>query len=296
MQAEVRAFLRFIELERNYSEHTVASYADDLRQFAEFLGRRDQPDLRRLTHLDVRAFLGDLIDQGFSKRSVARKLACLKSFFKFLQKRKILSANPTAIVASPKLDKKLPQFLDEDSVNRLMEQPDRSTPEGARDAAILELLYSTGIRLGELLALRIGDLDLGGRTVKVKGKGRKERIVPVGSHACRAVTGYLARRSELIGRGGDPGTFLLTLRGKPMSPKGVNILMNRYIGRVSEIEKKSPHVLRHTFATHLLNRGADLQAVRELLGHESLSTTQVYTHVSIDRLLSVYSQAHPKAS
>ncbi len=296
MQAEVRAFLRFIELERNYSEHTVASYTDDLRQFAEFLGRRNQPDLRRLTHLDVRAFLGDLMDQGFSKRSVARKLACLKSFFKFLQKRKILSANPTAIVASPKLDKKLPQFLDEDSVNRLMEQPDRSTPEGARDAAILELLYSTGIRLGELLALRIGDLDLGGRTVKVKGKGRKERIVPVGSHACRAVTGYLARRSELIGRGGDPGTFLLTLRGKPMSPKGVNILMNRYIGRVSEIEKKSPHVLRHTFATHLLNRGADLQAVRELLGHESLSTTQVYTHVSIDRLLSVYSQAHPKAS
>ncbi len=296
MQAEVRAFLRFIELERNYSEHTVASYTDDLRQFAEFLGRRNQPDLRRLTHLDVRAFLGDLIDQGFSKRSVARKLACLKSFFKFLQKRKIISANPTAIVSSPKLDKKLPQFLDEDSVTRLMEQPDRSTPEGARDAAILELLYSTGMRLGELLALRTGDLDLGGGTVKVKGKGRKERIVPVGSHACRAITGYLARRCELISRGGDPGTFLLTIRGKPMSPKGVNILMNRYIGRVSEIEKRSPHVLRHTFATHLLNRGADLQAVRELLGHESLSTTQVYTHVSIDRLLSVYSQAHPKAS
>ncbi len=299
MQADVRKFLRYLEQERNYSVNTTAAYADDLGQFSAFLRSRGdgrQPDVRHVTHLVIREFLGDLIEQGFSKRSIARKLACLKSFFKYLQKKRIIETNPTAIVVSPKVEKRLPQFLDEHAVTRLMEQPDRSTPEGARDAAILELLYSTGMRLGELLALRVDDLRPGDGTVKVTGKGRKERIIPVGSHARKAVAAYLARRFELIGREGDPGVLLLTVRGKPMSPKGVNVLMNRYIARVSEIEKKSPHVLRHTFATHLLNRGADLQAVKELLGHESLSTTQIYTHVSIDRLLSIYSQAHPKAS
>ena len=299
MQAEVRTFLRYLEQERNYSGNTVAAYAEDLRQFTAFLRRRGRSrpvELRAVTHLIVREFLGDLVERDFSKRSIARKLACLKSFFKFLLKHHLLEKNPTVIVVSPKLEKRLPQYLDEEAVTRLMEQPDRSTAEGVRDAAILELLYSTGMRLGELLALRPGDLDPRSGTVKVTGKGRKQRILPVGTPARKAVAAYLARRSELIASDGDPGTLLLTLRGKPMSPKGVNILMNRYISRVSEIEKKSPHVLRHTFATHLLNRGADLQAVRELLGHESLSTTQIYTHVSIDRLLNVYAQAHPKAT
>jgi site-specific recombinase XerD len=180
-----------------------------------------------------------------------------------------------------------------------MEQPDRSTAEGKRDAAILELLYGTGIRLGELLSLEVEDLDLKEGRVKVLGKGSKERIVPVGRMAIQALTGYLRVRTEFSGKGGAGAVsnrLFLTLRGFPMNPKGVNLLMNRYIGLVSDIEQKSPHVLRHTFATHLLNRGADLRAVKEMLGHESLTTTQVYTHVSVDRLKKVYSRSHPRAS
>ena len=178
-----------------------------------------------------------------------------------------------------------------------MEQPDRSTPVGARDAAILELFYSTGIRLSELIGLRQSDMDFKRRTVSVLGKGRKQRIVPFGSHAGAALTAYAAMRPHLCpAEGAPPPEFFLSVRGKRMQPKGVNVLVNRYIGAVADLEKKSPHVLRHTFATHLLNRGADLQAVRELLGHASLSTTQVYTHVSIDRLKRVYAQAHPRGS
>jgi site-specific recombinase XerD len=177
-----------------------------------------------------------------------------------------------------------------------MEQPDRSSPEGARDAAILELFYSTGMRLGELLGLCAGDLNQEEQTVKVTGKGNKQRILPIGSRAMEALQLYLGVRERLVGpEKRDPGTLFVTKRGKPMSPKGVNIIVGRYINSVSESEKKSPHVLRHTFATHLLDRGADLQAVKELLGHASLSTTQIYTHVSVDRLRKVYSQAHPKA-
>ena len=299
MQSDVRKFLRHLEDERDYSAHTLASYANDLRQFLRFLAARGTPgpsDPNTVTHAHIRDFLGELVEQRYSKRSIARKLACLKSFFKYLKRSHRIDVNPTSIIVSPRLDKRLPQFLDEPSVERLMEQPDRATPEGARDAAIMEILYSTGIRLGELLGLRETAIDFRQRTMKVTGKGRKQRIVPFGSHAGDALRTYLARRHELVRRGNDPGDLFLTARGMAMSPKGVNLIMNRYIGKVSEIEKRSPHVLRHTFATHLLNRGADLQAVKELLGHESLSTTQIYTHVSVERLISVYSQAHPKAT
>jgi integrase/recombinase XerC len=299
MQSEVRKFLRYLAQERNYSGNTVASYEDDLRQFADFLRRRGSSrtvPLKSVDHIVIREFLGDLIEQGFSKRSIARKLACVKSFFKYLLKTHVVESNPTTIVISPKLDTRLPQFLDEEAVTRLMEQPDSTQPEGARDAAILELFYSTGIRLGEMLGLRVGDVDEGNGTIKVTGKGRKQRIVPFGSHALKALRRYMARREEFSKRGERTDRLFLTVRGKPMNPKGVNLLMNKYIAQVSEIEKKSPHVLRHTFATHLLNRGADLQAVKELLGHESLSTTQIYTHVSVDRLIRIYTQAHPKAS
>ena len=316
MQAHVRTFLLYLERERNYSPNTVASYEDDLRQFSGFLERHFSAqliDLRAVDHVTVRLFLGELLDQKFSKRSIARKLACVRSFFKYLTRTGVVETNPTGLVVSPKLEKRLPQFLDEQTVGRLMDQPDRKTPEGLRDAAILELLYSTGIRLSELLHLQLPHVDFSNCTIKVTGKGSKERIIPFGSHAKRALKLYLAVRDEFVNanrghqsanraakhrarRGSDSQAVFLTVTGKDMNPKGVNLLMNRYIARVSEIEKKSPHVLRHTFATHLLNRGADLQAVRELLGHESLSTTQVYTHVSVDRLIKIYAQAHPKAS
>jgi integrase/recombinase XerC len=302
MQTHVRNFLRYLDQERNYSAHTIASYEDDLRNFGEFLARNAGPartDLRSVTHLVIREFLGSLVEDGFARRSIARKLACLKSFFRYLRKTGIVDSSPTTIVGTPKTERRLPRYLDEQAVARLMDQPDRSTPEGIRDAAILELLYSTGMRLSELLALREADLDFSNGTVKVTGKGRKQRIVPFGTPARDALRQYLVRRGDLAARAGRhpvPSVLFLSVRGKSMSPKGVNNLMNKYIARVSEIEKKSPHVLRHSFATHLLNRGADLQAVRELLGHESLSTTQVYTHVSVDRLIKIYAQAHPKAT
>ncbi len=302
MRALLEKYRLYLAAERNYSPHTVSAYDNDLTQFREFLEQRaetERLDLRGVDQDTIRSFLGELLEKGYSRRSVARKLACLKSFFTYLQRTGVLPGNPTSLLATPRLEKRLPQVLDEQAVARLMEQPDRSTPEGRRDSALLELLYSTGMRLGELLALRESDFDFRKRTVRVIGKGSKERILPVGGPALKALQEYMRSRGHLAAGGAtgrDSGLLFITRRGRPMSPKGVNVLMNRYIARVSEIEKKSPHVLRHSCATHLLNRGADLQAVRELLGHESLSTTQIYTHVSIDRLKRIYSRAHPRAT
>ncbi len=306
MRTHQQRFLTYLREERNYSPHTLAAYEDDLNDFQSFLeklGEGGTPALRAVDRDTIRMFLGELLEQGFSRPSVARKLACLKSFFKYLHRTGILRVNPASLVSTPKLPRRVPQVLGEDVVRKLLEQPDLRTCDGIRDAAILEVLYSTGIRLGELLGLTEADFHPGQQTLKVTGKGRKQRIVPVGRPACQALRAYLAVRPELLMRrqgmrGGKelPEELFLSARGKAMSPKGVNLLMNRYLARVSEIEKKSPHVLRHSCATHLLNRGADLQAVRELLGHESLSTTQMYTHVSVERLKQIYARAHPRAS
>lgn len=300
IEAQRQAFLESLSQGRNYSPRTIAAYRLDLSQFEEFLQRAGSERALDLTLVDLRLlrrFLGELIDAGLSPRSVARKVACLKSFFRFLRRKGVVSADPTSLLSPPKVPKRLPRYLDEEGARRLMEQPDRSSPIGARDAAILELFYSTGIRLSELLGVRRADMDLERRTVNVLGKGRKQRIVPFGSHAEAALRLYASMRPQLVPKDHEPPPeFFLSVRGKRMQPKGVNELVNRYIGAVADLDKKSPHVLRHTFATHLLNRGADLQAVRELLGHASLSTTQVYTHVSIDRLKRVYAQAHPRGS
>ena len=289
------AFLAYLAAERRVSPHTITAYEDDLRDYLSFLDRVGLA-VPVVDHLVIRRFLGSLIDQGLAKRSVARKLACLRSFYKFLRKHGVVDTVPTAMVATPRLERRLPQYLEEDAMAQVLAQPDRSSPDGMRDAAILELLYSTGMRLSELLALRSSDFDMTGETVKVTGKGSKQRILPFGRKAAEALRQWRAMRPRLLGSAEDPGTLFISVRGKRMTPKGVNLLVNRYIGAVSDLQQRSPHVLRHTFATHLVNRGADLQAVRELLGHESLSTTQVYTHVGIDRLKAVYAQAHPKGS
>ncbi len=303
MLAHQERFLTYLREERNYSSHTLAAYEDDLGDFLSFLERVAEggtPDPAAVDRATIRMFLGAMLEQGFSRSSVARKLACLKSYFKYLHRTGAVPENPAALVSAPRLPRRVPQVLGEDVVTKLLEQPDRGTADGIRDAAILELLYSTGIRLGELLGLRASDFTSTRRTLKVTGKGNRQRIVPVGRPACEALRAYLSVRPEFLRRrhdaAGVPDVLFLSARGKAMSPKGVNLLMNRYIARVSEIEKKSPHVLRHSCATHLLNRGADLQAVRELLGHASLSTTQIYTHVSVDRLKQIYARAHPRAS
>ena len=299
MQTHISAFLKYIAAGRNYSPHTVSAYECDLREFMEFWGSEFPGRPMTPGGVDrraIRRFLAWLHDREFATRSIARKLACLKSFYRFLRKMHVVESNPAATVVSPRLERRLPLTLDEGSVARLMDQPDRSRAEGARDAALLEILYSSGIRLSELIGLRVADIEFDNGTIKVTGKGSKQRIIPFGAKARSALRAYLAIRAGFAARGSGVPNAFLSARGKPMSPKGVNRLMNRYIGMVSEIEKRSPHVLRHTFATHLLNRGADLRAVKELLGHESLSTTQMYTHVSVDRLRKVYAQAHPKAS
>ncbi len=293
MRRAVQKYIDYLRTERHYSRHTVAAYENDLNQFAEFLG-----DSRDIDQAAIRSFLGKLLDDRIARRSIARKLSSVRSFLDFLVRRKIRRTNPALGVLTPKLPRTLPAFLDEASVERMMTLPDLSTVEGLRDRALLELLYGTGIRLSELLQLDFPDVDFGNSTVKVLGKGRKTRIVPLGSKAKGALESYVARRSGLLSdrtRTEDRNAIFLSARGRRIYARAVHSIVSRYIGAASESEKKSPHVLRHTFATHLLNRGADLRAVKELLGHESLSTTQLYTHVTVDRLKKVYRQAHPKA-
>ncbi|HTO95182.1 MAG TPA: tyrosine recombinase XerC [Bacteroidota bacterium] len=297
MQTYVRAFLDHIGAARNYSAHTVAAYRRDLAEFTAFCTEAGlAAEVSAVDRRAVRAFLAALHDRGLAPRSIARKLACLKSFFGYCRKSGAVRVSPAANVAAPRLERRLPRTLGEESVARLMEQPDASAPEGLRDRALLEVLYGAGLRLSEMIALRGADIDFPGGTLKVTGKGSKQRIVPFGSGAGKALRAWLAVRHLVAARGAGVPNVFVSARGKAMSPKGVNRLMNRYIAMVSEIEQRSPHVLRHTFATHLLDRGADLRAVKELLGHESLSTTQVYTHVSMGHLRKVYAQAHPRAS
>lgn len=301
MDEHVRDFLAHLTRRRNCSPHTVTAYGNDLRQFAAFLTERHggTPDLGRVDQRTIRLYLGLLLEEGRARRSVARALACLKSFYTHLRRTGAADRNPAALIAAPKLDKPLPQFLDEDAARRLMEVPDRSTPAGARDAAVLELLYGAGLRLSELSALDLGSVDQEGGTVKVRGKGSKDRIVPVGRSALRALASYLAVRAQVPRPGSalrEPRALFLTATGRRMSGRSIHDLVTAAIGRVADLERRSPHVLRHTFATHLLDRGADLRAVKELLGHESLATTQVYTHVTTDRLKRLYARAHPKGS
>ena len=298
MEKIVRSYLEYLEIERNYSAHTILSYETDLLRFVQFLHREGIASFENVHKESLRAFIGSLLDEGFSQRSIARKIASMRSFFKYLRRQKIIAGNPALVLITPKIGKRLPSFLDEESVQRLVLSPDRSTPRGKRDTAILELFYSTGIRLSELIGLNIGDLKQQEGLIKVRGKGRKERIVPVGRKALNAIDEYLKGEQEQPAKQNitlvDRPLFVLK-GGRRMYPQAVGRMVRKYICMVSEIEKKSPHILRHSFATHMLNHGADMRAVKELLGHESLSTTQVYTHVSSTRMKKVYEDAHPKA-
>ena len=298
MEKIVRGYLEYLEGERNYSAHTILSYETDLSSFVQFLHQEGINSFAAVHKESLRAFISSLIDKGFSQRSIARKVASMRSFFKYLRRQKIINGNPALVLITPKIGKRLPSFLDEESVHQLIESPDQSTTNGKRDRAILELFYSTGMRLSELIGLNICDLKKEEGLIKIKGKGRKERIVPVGRKAMDSVDEYLQDEYELRLKGhvpsGDHPLFVMK-EGRRMYPQAVGRMVKKYIGMVSEVEKKSPHILRHSFATHMLNHGADMRAVKELLGHESLSTTQVYTHVSSARMKKVYEDAHPKA-
>ncbi len=298
MEKVVKRFLEYLENERNFSAHTLLAYETDLSAAIRFFRNEGVHSFGAIEKDVLRSYIGSLMDQGFGRRSVARKIASLRSFFKYLRRQRLIDGNPALVLVTPKLSRMLPTFLTEHAVARLFSQQDQEEPDGKRDAAVLELLYSTGIRVSELVQLNVGDLEQNEGVLKVRGKGSKERIVPVGRKALHAIREYLKTRKMHQSRrpaGSGPLPLFMTKHGERLYPQAVGRLVRKHIGRVSELEKKSPHVLRHTFATHLLDRGADLRAVKELLGHESLSTTQVYTHVSAARMKKVYNRAHPKA-
>jgi integrase/recombinase XerC len=300
MQKIISEYLSYLENERNYSQHTIVSYANDLAQYYSFL-KLEFPELIE-QHNDtdtgvIRAFLGLLLDSGVSKKSVVRKLSTLRSFYKFLVRKKFVRNNPALNIVTPKVDKKLPQFIDKESMEKILLLPDVSTFSGARDSAILELFYGSGIRRAELLGLNISDIDERNQTIKVTGKGNKQRIIPFTQKAKMSINRYLHIRKGIDQKiVSNENALFISEKGTRLTPSKVNTLVGKYLAGTIELKKKSPHVLRHSFATHLLDNGADILAVKELLGHESLSTTQIYTHITVERLKKVYQQAHPKAS
>ena len=287
----VERFLQYQGVERNASDATCRSYTVDLAQFFRFLGHRR---LGALTPLDVRRFVAHLSTSQRSRRTIARKLSCLRSFFRFLCREGTLDHNPAQAVPTPRLERRLPSFLDEQQVARLVEAPSDAKWQGLRDRAILETLYSTGMRVSELTGLNQDDLDEISGTVVVRGKGKKERLCPVGATALRAVRRYLAARPAAK-QLRVPYAIFVSQKGTRLTARQVDRRIARYVRQTQLPASISPHSLRHTFATHLLDRGADLRSVQELLGHASLSTTQIYTHVTAQRLKKVYDQAHPRA-
>ena len=299
----IEKFLQHLQYEQNASTHTVRNYASDLEQFLAYLTRtpdgkpRPGPELAQIDNLTIREFLGSLYERGNKKSSVARKLAALRSFMKFLSARGVIAGNPAKVVATPRLEKRLPGHLLLQAVVELVEAPDDSTTLGRRDRAILETLYATGVRVGELVGLDLGDIDLQGGVLRVLGKGRKERIVPFGRNAREALESYFVVRHDLLHAGGaaHPEAVFLNARGGRLTSRSVWNILDRYIAHTSHKLKIHPHTLRHTFATHMLDAGADLRSIQELLGHESLSTTQKYTHVSTEQLVRIYRSCHPRA-
>ncbi len=298
MQQAIDKFLRHLELERNYSPHTLKSYQRDLRQFWSYLSRegRESVPLQQLDHVTIRDFLGHLYSQGNQKSSVARKLATLRSFFRFLHGQGEIPSNPARLVQAPRLPKKVPPVISPRDIESVLDLPSPEEDRGIRDRAILDLLYSSGIRVGELAALNVEDLSLSDRLMRVRGKGRKERIVPFGQKAESRLRDYLRVRSLWLQRRRsveNPRALFLNLRGSRLTARSVQRNLSQYLQQGARQLKVHPHLLRHCFATHLLNNGADLRSIQELLGHASLSTTQRYTHLTIEELVKVYKASHP---
>jgi len=296
---QLEAFLEHLKLERGASAHTLRAYRRDLQDLVTFLaGLSDAERLTvvELTTARLRLYLASLHQRGLSRRSIARHLASLRSFLKFLLWQGMLKRNPAVGLRTPKLSRQLPKFLTIEQTERLLAAPDASQPLGARDRAIPETLYSCGLRVSELVGLNLADLDFERRIVTVRGKGRRERIVPVGSHAIRAIRHWLKLRGQLAAGGRmDLEALFLNKNGRRISTRSVARILEKYLKQAGIAAEASPHTLRHSFATHMLERGADVRCVQELLGHASLSTTQVYTHVTAARMREVYQRSHPRA-
>jgi integrase/recombinase XerC len=290
MERFIDKFINYLKIEKNYSEHTLRCYGSDLKELASFLENKDP---KGISHLHLRRYLAHLKQKNLSKRTIVRKLGAIRSFFRFLLRERHIKANPVDSVFTPKLDKKLPEFLDSESIIKLITSPAKGEVSGLRDRAILEVLYSTGMRVSELVGLNKEDVDLIAGAAKVRGKGKKERITLLGRQAQHALDDYVKRRKE-TGSGETKALFLNRL-GTRLTDRSVRRVIDKYIRQCSIEQKISPHSIRHSFATHMLNNGADLRSVQELLGHKNLSTTQIYTHLSTKRIQEMYSKAHPRA-
>jgi integrase/recombinase XerC len=317
----VRQFLDYLKLEKHFSDYTVKSYGADLIQFGQFLAGEighgsnntagsagpitpEQIDERQLKcePLTIREFLAYLYAQNYTKSTTARKLATLRSFFKFLIRRGVVSVNPLSTIRTPKQEKRLPKCLDLEQVQKLLDAPDDTELLGARDKAMLEVLYSSGIRVSELVELEMSDIDLQEGILRVRGKGRKDRLTPIGSQAIKALQHYFdlrnadAKNQPQGGQQSATSRVFLNKHGESLSTRSVRRKLDKYLVEAGLDPGISPHTLRHSFATHLLNNGADLRSVQELLGHQSLSTTQIYTHLTTSRMKQVYDEAHPRAN
>lgn len=287
-------FLEYLAYEKRLSPHTVTAYENDLKQFGEYLkSEYETEDFREVDYQFVRSWIVFLVEAKLSKRSVNRKIATLRSFYSFLVGRKLILKNPMLRIRSLKTEKDLPKYVEENAMERLMEVTEFTDDfPGVRDKLILELLYGTGIRLAELIGLKAKDVDLYNQQIKVLGKRNKERIIPMTRTLLGVMNEYLEKRKEINST--EPN-LLITDKGDALYPMFVQRLIKKYLTNVTSLKQKSPHVLRHTFATHLLNNGAELNAIKDLLGHSSLSATQIYAHNSIEKLKKVFQQAHPKA-
>lgn len=306
MEKLIEQFLEHLRYERNVSAHTLRNYASDLQQFTDFLSpadasgkRRTLPEISEIDHLTIREWMSELHNAQKTKSSIARKLAALRTFFQFLVREGTLELNPAKLVSTPRLEKKLPKHLSIEEAIRFIETPDLETELGKRDRAMLELMYATGVRVAELTTLNLADVDFRNQLIRVTGKRRKQRIVPFGDPAAEAIRNYLTVRDKFLFNAPvskrDDEALFLNYQGTRITTRSVGRMVEKYIRICAGMHNISPHALRHSFATHLLDSGADLRDIQELLGHARLSTTQVYTHVSMEKLVAVYDKAHPKA-
>lgn len=293
--AAVESFLNYIQYEKRYSKNTSEAYQNDLEQFMVFTKANGCDDVLQVTHIDIRNWMVSLMQDKISPRSINRKISTLKSFYKYLLRKGIITKNPLTKVQPPKTSKRLPVFVEQPGIDKLLTEIEFSEGyEGLLEKTIIELLYGTGMRRSELLNLKETDVDSYNSQVKVLGKGNKERLIPLHPGLLATVKNYLQQKKEQVPQT-DTGYLLVTPKGKRLTAAYLYTTVKRYLNLVTTVNKKSPHVLRHTFATHLMNNGADINAVKELLGHSSLAATQVYTHNTIDKLKEVYRKAHPKA-
>ncbi|MCK9265401.1 tyrosine recombinase XerC [bacterium] len=290
MKDTLKKFIDYLTHQKNYSINTTEAYQRDLYEFIRYLTKQHISSLKEVDYQVFMGFLSSLKEKNLADTTMARKVASLKIFFKYLFNRKLINSNPALILYTPRTKEKLPQFLSFDEVIKILEAPYGRTWQIFRDKAILEVLYSTGIRVGELTSLQIRDINIIEELVKVKGKGKKERIVPIGTPAMEAVLTYMEKRPKVAEE-----TLFLNKYRKPLSDRGVERIVNKYAVMAGVSGKISPHTFRHTFASHLLDRGADLRTVQELLGHEQITTTQIYTHITVERLKDFYNKSHPRS-